>query len=1155
VHQRPPTVPPQVYTPQPALTGSAQPNQQRNLQDANEAKATRRADIERRCQQMDPPIPPTILRHMDSFKAAIQISQPMTDYAWNMLQPRLIAQLPAAQQAEADHVSRAASHPSKAADRRHPDVNSKEAKEAMDREWEESQRPIRDRLGVIADEYIRHDWDSGAAVSHETSSKFAADLLKHVRRVFYTDEAAAQEPQARARLVLENMKWVYDNKIKPLTEQFRKELFMCNRSDCENNTRLYGFEGVVQHFGAKHTNSFSVGNVVVAWREAEWPEETPFHPDPLSVKHVHHASSNTAGYGGYHGGFSRAGTSTPHMPAHMPQASPGPYPYGGPYNGPFAPPQASSTGMPGFNYPQPYVPTADGQPHQHMGPPGYGVHPGNHAYMPSPAMASAAVAPPPNANPPGQAMSEMGSNGIEDTSHSTSSFDKEVSTVIRIAPAIWKQTTGIKDMPNSLRVYVLLHRVVSQFLLEFNHEPNLSHFIDALSNHDTPKALKNASGLSCKACQAEASHHLTGAYYSRPEERTYTVLNLFSHFRAQHLAPHPAPNFGHAAPSPDWKEDMIKLPNDRVISGLIHASGMDDEKLLLIATIFPSLFPAPLPKIGKIDSNGMASPNPGPKDGRSAPRTSGTPTVGVDGSESATLASPRPGSLQPAKIAEDEYDPHQPGLPARATQAPGLGTRKRSYRNSPPRDPRERPYADPRYYVGIQQEYLREDSELTNLCQVSRDQPDDGYRPREYTEYAPSPRIIHAGLAYDEYSGRRTAFREPERMYGPPHEGYIYAPPHEEGYDRNYGAASRQIRYYENGQHPEYRYVREHRSPEASAVHGQSAADRFLDEFVPGTAPTNDPTQPPPPPRPDSKPPVPAQDAQGGSRFSPPASNPAPNPASTDEVEAHHQSLAALRPNAPSTVSNGSRFDEPPSNGHHAPPPDPGPPRRHAPYRRRERQHERMPSRYYRYMSVARETREDPYRASSISRSQSRRYEEQRRRIDQQETPQPGMDARYEGNPRSRDHSVDQPDDVYPPGPHARDYVSIQDRSYHFSPPRYLNEPRGAGPVYVDEYGQPVHEYEIVRVRGDTRPQRQYGHAAPAHYGPDYPYAPVYDRPPAQRYDRPGEYVYYEERERERQRPLPRRAAFEAEAEAFEQQVGIKVEGATPGPALAPEGL
>jgi hypothetical protein len=215
-----------------------------------------------------------------------------------------------------------------------------------------------------------------------------------------------------------------------------------------------------------------------------------------------------------------------------------------------------------------------------------------------------------------------------------------------------------------------------------------------------------------------------------------------------------------------------------------------------------------------------------------------------------------------------------------------------------------------------------------------------------------------------------------------------------------------------------------------------------------------------------------------------------------------------------------------------------------------------MPSRYYRYMSVARETREtreDPYRAPSISRSQSRRYEEQRRRIDQQETPQPGMDARYDGAPRSRDHSVDQPDDVYPAGPHARDYVSIQDRSYAFSPPRYFNEPRGPAPVYVDEYGQPVHEYEIVRVRGDTRPPRPYAHAAPAHYGPDYPYAPVYDRPPTQRYDRPGEYVYYEERER--QRPLPRRPAFEAEAEPFEQQVGIKVEGATPGPGLAPEGL
>ncbi|KAH6638181.1 hypothetical protein C7974DRAFT_282765, partial [Boeremia exigua] len=280
---RPPTIPPNVFTPQPVHSGSAQPNQQRNLHDANEAKATRKTDIERRCQQMHPPIAPSILRHMDAFKAAIQISQPMTDYAWSVLQPRLIANLPAAQQAEADHVSRAALLPTKQTDRRHQDANSKEAKEAMDREWEESQRPIRDRLSAIADDFINREWDHGKALTHENSPKFAADLLMHVRRAYYEGVNAA-EPSDRPPLVLENMKWLYDNKLKPLTEQYRREIFFCHGSDCDQATRPFGFEGVVQHYGAKHTTAFSSGNIVVAWREAEWPEETParlrLHPRP-----------------------------------------------------------------------------------------------------------------------------------------------------------------------------------------------------------------------------------------------------------------------------------------------------------------------------------------------------------------------------------------------------------------------------------------------------------------------------------------------------------------------------------------------------------------------------------------------------------------------------------------------------------------------------------------------------------------------------------------------------------------------------------------------------------------------------------------------------------------------------------------------------------
>jgi hypothetical protein len=676
-HPRPPTVPPQVFTPQPGQSGSTQPSHQRNLQDANEAKASRKTDIERRCQEMSPSIPPNILRHMDSFKAALQISHPMNDHAWSVLQPRLLAQLPAAQQAEANHVSHATSLSStKPADRRFQDANSKEAKEAMDREWEDLQRPIRDKLSAIADDFINQDWDEGRALTLESSPKFAADLLAHVRRKYHetaTEQEHTDDAGSKPKLVLENMKWVYDNKIKPLTDQFRKDLFFCNGQDCESSARPYGFEGVVQHYGAKHTHAFSSGNIVVAWREAEWPEETPFNPDPLSVNPFQHGHGPGApGYNGHYGGYSRAGTATPHMPTHMPQASPGPY-YGGNYNGPFHPPQPPGVPMAGYEYNPQYGTPVDHYPYP-MGPPGYASQVGGHSYMPSPAMNNPGIAPPPPAMPPpppGHAAQDSVSSSNDGAGHSTILFDKQVSTVIEMSQDIWKNTAGIKDMTNSLRMYILLHRVISRFHVEFNHEPNLTHFIDAFSNHEIPKSLKLAPGLSCKACQQESTHQLTGAYYAKPAERkTYTVLNLLLHFRAQHLAPVPyGPAYGQQMHSLDWKEHMIELPSDRIISGLLHAPGMDDEKLLTIATVFPSLFPMPLPKISKAESNGLASP----------PLTGSKDTVTASGSSGDTPIQSRPSSIASAqrespalpKPVEDEYDHPCPSIQCKSLSLPG----------------------------------------------------------------------------------------------------------------------------------------------------------------------------------------------------------------------------------------------------------------------------------------------------------------------------------------------------------------------------------------------------------------------------------------------------------------------------------------------------
>ncbi len=712
IQARPPTAPPHGFTPHPIPTGSTAPSG-RNLHDAIEAKAHRRADIEHRCQQMNPPILPNILRHMESFKAAIQIPQPMNGHAWAVLQPRLLAQLEAAEQVELEHAARAMSLPNKVADRRHQDGTTREAKEAMDRDWEESQKATREKLNTIADDFINRDWDHGNAVTFENSPKFAADLLTHVRHQFYATRVIESSPQLsehgqttanmsdiKSTLVLDDMKWVYDNKLRPLIEQFRKEVFLCSGTDCDRNTRFYGFEGIVQHYGARHTNSFNVGNIGVAWKEAEWPEDSPFHTDPVSVKNAQHSSAISTGINNYYGGFSRAGTSTPHMPPHLPHASPGPIQYTNQYNGPFPPPQVAPSTMPGF-YTQGHAPPTDNFSYPALGAGGYASQTGHSSYMPSPAMMNPLVAPAPIVPLSGHGLIEVASNGSEDVASSTSSYDKQVSTIIQNAQDTWKQTSGIKDLPNSLRIYVLLHRVISKFHVEFNHEPKLTHIIDALSNHEVSKALKHAPGLSCKACQVESLHQLVGTSNAKPDERkTYTVLNLLSHFRTQHWPLHQSGlGQGQHTPLIDWKEDMIELPSERFISGLIHAPGMDNEKLLVIATVFPRLFPTPLPKIGITENPGLASPiSSGSKEPKGPSDINGMP---IDAREHFGPSPSVPGQTElplPRKGADVDSDSQRLGLVNQGPQG-STSTRHKPRRDSSPTERWQRYYPEPGYYV------------------------------------------------------------------------------------------------------------------------------------------------------------------------------------------------------------------------------------------------------------------------------------------------------------------------------------------------------------------------------------------------------------------------------------------------------------------------
>jgi hypothetical protein len=181
-------------------------------------------------------------------------------------------------------------------ERRPSDV---QPKDANDRELDKSRAFLHTQIGTYADIFIRDSWQGGAKVTKESSPRFAAEVLLHVRKRFYTT-VAMNEAEARAagyepvrdppygpykKLILEDMRWVCDAKIKPLTDQYVKELFLC--SGCENKNRLYAFEGLLHHYAHKHTSSLSKGTAVVYWK-AEWPEHPPFSPEPdiaMSTSH------------------------------------------------------------------------------------------------------------------------------------------------------------------------------------------------------------------------------------------------------------------------------------------------------------------------------------------------------------------------------------------------------------------------------------------------------------------------------------------------------------------------------------------------------------------------------------------------------------------------------------------------------------------------------------------------------------------------------------------------------------------------------------------------------------------------------------------------------------------------------------------------------
>lgn len=574
---------------------------ERSLTEAVEVRARRQQEIEARCLRLDPPLLPNVLQHIPAFKASIMIAMPLNEQAWEKLLPKLLEQREEAEGKERVKMEGQIKLEKQIEEKKAHDTLQRELKEKKEREWDEVQAPVKAKLDQYATEIINH-WLARIPVnqhpskSKESALRFAPEVLVQVRKRFYDENPYTQRdpnhlhmldpnsPQGAAiletpsgeRLMLENMKYVFDTKIKPITDQVRKELFLC--SGCENNHKFYGFEGVIQHYAAKHTNLLSLGSVIVHWK-TDWPHCPPFVLDPAAaasnMKQKAHATLHQQFKINSHpsinpafGSYNTTHQMGMHMSAQMEISH-----------------QTMITD--GYQNDEAYMngvytafPTSQQQyaPQQHNG----------------------SVMQTININAPIQTMVPTSFAPYQQQSETQRVQLEEIAVTGREA---WFQLNGIKDLPSSVRVYYVIQKVVKAFHAKFPPLlPQLNMFIEALREHNLMKPMRNVNGLQCLACTINPPPPNTAGVSVHHLGRVFTLISLIQHFEMVHVVRN------RSQIKMDWKTQMIRLPEARVIGMLRDAMGMDEEKLRLLKEVFPVAFNLPLP----MRNTGGFVPSPGP---------------------------------------------------------------------------------------------------------------------------------------------------------------------------------------------------------------------------------------------------------------------------------------------------------------------------------------------------------------------------------------------------------------------------------------------------------------------------------------------------------------------------------------------------------------
>lgn len=377
-------------------------------------------------------------------------------------------------------------------------------------------------------------------------------------------------------------------------------MFICAGCAEDRKPKWFAFEGLIQHYGAKHTPAFSKGNVVVHWQTAEWPDEPPFFEHPATFVKSERKFTAGKAHGRPKGTPQGSIDDTVRSPAPAALLSENPFFSAGP---------PSASGQNGY-HPAHYPPSAYG-------------------YQQTPL-------------PPRADLSQ----------------EAQVAKLSADAREVWDQLDGVKELNEALecvRMQTVIHHTVNRFLERFAQMPNLDLLTDALATNDLMKPIKGTHALACKKCTAEQTDGTADqvSYYARIRKmKLYNISALVTHFKLTHQ-PHGAP---------EWDKNLIELPDTPLVGELIRKPGMDDNKLALIAAAFPAAFPSPLPKIGIVHEE-VADPGPdsGLASRLIKKLTKGQPQGKKKKRKSQNLGHDRTGSTVPATDAnEEEYDPRRP---------------------------------------------------------------------------------------------------------------------------------------------------------------------------------------------------------------------------------------------------------------------------------------------------------------------------------------------------------------------------------------------------------------------------------------------------------------------------------------------------------------